>query len=177
MKKVILLRHAKSSWSDPNVDDHDRPLNKRGKAAAPVIAQWLAHRAHLPDTVLCSSAKRTRQTVKRMKMVLPELPDPKVDKSLYHAPPDDMRSRLVKLPKGCDTVLLVGHQPGIGALARKLSEARVRRRCARAFQHFPTAAAAVLEFDIRDWSELDYHGARFVDFAVPSELTEQDGDS
>ncbi|MEM8790632.1 MAG: histidine phosphatase family protein [Pseudomonadota bacterium] len=177
MKKVILLRHAKSSWSDPTVEDHDRPLNKRGKAAAPVIAQWLAHRKHLPDTVLCSSAKRTRQTVKRMKEILPDLPSPEVDKSLYHAPPDDMRNRLSSLPKDCDTVLLVGHQPGIGALTRKLSADVVRPRCARAFEHFPTGAAAVLEFDIKNWSELDYKSARFVDFAVPRELKERDGDS
>ena len=173
MKKVILLRHAKSSWSDPRVDDHDRPLNKRGKASAPVIAQWLAHRRHLPDTVLCSSAKRTRQTVKRMKTILPDLPDPKIEETLYHAPPDDMRNRLNSLPKDCDTVMVVGHQPGLGALARKLAEENVRRRCARAFEHFPTGAAAVLEFDIDEWAELDYHKAKFVDFAVPRELTDE----
>ncbi|MBY8976995.1 histidine phosphatase family protein [Rhodobacteraceae bacterium NNCM2] len=174
MKKVILLRHAKSSWSDPDLADHDRPLNPRGKASAPVIAQWLAHRKHLPDTILCSSAKRTKQTIKRMRSVLPELPDAKIEEKLYHASPDTMRERLNKLPKSCDTVLLVGHQPGIGALTRKLAEKKVRPRCARAFEHFPTAAAAVLEFDIKDWSELKYHEASFVDFAVPRELSDRD---
>ncbi|MEM0944224.1 MAG: histidine phosphatase family protein, partial [Pseudomonadota bacterium] len=130
----------------------------------------LAHRKHLPDMVLCSSAKRTRQTVKRMQEAMPSLPEPKVEGELYHAAPERMRQRLAALPKDCETVMLVGHQPGLSAFARKLSDGKVRRRCARAFEHFPTAAAAVLEVDIEDWSELDYHEADFVDFAMPREL-------
>jgi len=170
MKTVILLRHAKSSWTDPNLDDHDRPLSKRGKAAAPVIAQWLAHRAHLPDTVLCSSSRRTRQTVKRMAKVLPALPEPVIDADLYHAAPDRMLECLARLPESCESVLLVGHQPGLSAFARRLANGDVRPRCQRAFEHFPTAAAAVLEFDIDRWSALSYRSARFVDFAKPKEI-------
>jgi len=173
MKKVILLRHAKSSWEDPDIEDHDRPLNRRGKTAAPVIAQWLAHRKHLPDTVLCSSAKRTRQTLKRMAKVVETLPEPVIERELYHAPPQAMRDRLAKLPSDCDTVMIVGHQPGLGSLARKLANGKVRRRCARAFEHFPTAAAGVLAFDIDDWSELDYHRGDFIDFAKPKELMDK----
>ena len=172
MKKLILMRHGKSSWEDPQLDDKDRPLNSRGKASIPVMAQWLEHRKHLPDTVLVSSAKRTRQTFKRLRSVLPDLPEPKVDDTLYHAAPEKMRKRLSQLPKSCDTVMVVGHQPGLSSLVRKLSDGKVRRRCARAFEHFPTAAAAVLEIDIKDWSELDFHGAEFVDFAMPRELGE-----
>ncbi|MEM9138423.1 MAG: histidine phosphatase family protein, partial [Pseudomonadota bacterium] len=140
MKKVILLRHAKSSWDDPSLDDHDRPLNGRGQRAAPVIAAWLADRAHLPDTVLCSSSARTLQTLDGMKPELPNLPEPQVDPGLYHASPCEMRERLAKLPKDCNTVMVVGHQPGLGSLARKLSDGRERRRCRRADEHFPTAA-------------------------------------
>lgn len=170
MKKVILLRHAKSSWDDPALDDHDRPLNGRGQRSAPVIAAWLAGRKHLPDTVLCSSSKRTRQTVDRMKAEMPEMPDPEVDPGLYHASPCQMRERLAQLPNDCDTVMVVGHQPGLGSLARKLSDGQERPRCRRAFEHFPTAAAAVLEVDVEDWSKLDFAKARFVDFAKPREL-------
>ena len=170
MKKVILLRHAKSSWSDPTLDDHDRPLNGRGKAAAPVIGAWLAHRKHIPDTVLCSSSERTKQTVRRMKGALPGLPEPEVDPALYHASPTTMRDRLAQLPEDCDTVMLVGHQPGLGALVRKLANGREQRRCKRAYEHFPTAAAAVLEVDVDAWSDLDFAQARFVDFAKPREL-------
>ncbi|MEM7669017.1 MAG: histidine phosphatase family protein [Pseudomonadota bacterium] len=170
MKKVILLRHAKSSWSDPDLADHDRPLNRRGMVSAPVIAQWLAHHEHLPDTVICSSSKRTRQTVKRMREVLPDLPTPRIETDLYHATPEIMLRRMADLPKSCKSVMLVGHQPGLGTLTRKLSDANPRRRCARAFEHFPTAAAAVLEADIEDWSDLGYHEAAFIDFGVPREL-------
>ena len=170
MKKVILLRHAKSSWDDPTLDDHDRPLNNRGRAASPVIADWLASRAHVPDTVLCSSATRTRQTVNGLRTRLPGLPDELVERSLYHASPEAMRDRLANLPQDCETVLLVGHQPGIGSLARQLADGSEKRRCKRAFEHFPTAAAAVFEVDIDDWSELEKRKGHFVDFAKPREL-------
>lgn len=172
MKKVILLRHAKSSWGDPATDDHDRPLNKRGKAAAPLIGGWLAERHHLPDTVLCSSSERTRETVSRMRPTLGSLPEPVVERALYHASPGVMRDRLAQLPQDCETVMLVGHNPGLGSLLRKMSNGRENRRCRRAYEHFPTGAAAVLELDLENWSELDFAAARFVDFAVPRELME-----
>ena len=152
------------------LDDHDRPLSGRGKAAAPVVGEWLANRRHVPDVVLCSSSKRTRQTVRRMKHSVPDLPDPKIDPELYHASPCTMRARLADLPPEVDTVMLVGHQPGLGALVRKLSDGREQRRCKRAFEHFPTAAAAVLEIDVDDWKDLDFESARFVDFVKPREL-------
>lgn len=173
MKKVILVRHGKSSWAEPELEDHERPLNKRGRRAAPVVAQWLAHRKHLPDRVVCSSSRRTRQTVSRMSAAIPDLPEPVIEETLYHATPDAMLECLRRMPKDCDTVMLVGHQPGLSAFARKLTNGSVRPRCAQAFEHFPTAAAAVLELDIDDWSELDYHMASFVDFARPRELMDE----
>ena len=66
MKKVILLRHAKSSWDNPGLDDHDRPLNKRGRAASPVIGEWLTRKQHVPDAILCSTAVRARETLERL---------------------------------------------------------------------------------------------------------------
>ncbi|MEM1159964.1 MAG: histidine phosphatase family protein [Pseudomonadota bacterium] len=170
MRKVILLRHAKSSWNDPQLDDHDRPLNSRGEAAAPIIGGWLAHRRLKPDVVLCSSSVRTCQTVARMRASMPGLPEPLVEEGLYHASPTAMRERLNRLPGHLKTVLLVGHQPGLGSLVRQLSDGTERRRCRRAYEHFPTAAAAVLEADLDDWSELRPGSARFVDFAKPREL-------
>ena len=170
MKKIILLRHAKSSWQDPSLDDHDRPLNARGRGAAPIIGDWLAHRNHLPDTVLCSSARRTRQTVKGLRKAIPSLPEARIEEPLYHASPGTMLERLRGLPVECQTVLLVGHQPGLGTLTRMLSDGRESRRCRRAFEHFPTAAAAVLDVDIADWADLAYGIAHFVDFAKPREL-------
>ncbi|MGF1501301.1 MAG: histidine phosphatase family protein [Paracoccaceae bacterium] len=173
MKKVILVRHGKSSWAEPALEDHDRPLNPRGKAAAPVIARWLVARDHRADLVLCSSARRTRDTVKMMARAIPELPFPVVERGLYHASPSQLRERLRKLPDSSRSVMVVGHQPGLSALARKLTNGHVRPRCKRAFDHFPTAAAAVLTFDVPNWREIDDHAGEFVDFARPRELLSQ----
>lgn len=170
MKKIVLLRHAKSSWKDVTLDDHDRPLNARGRSAAPAIGEWLRYRKHLPDTILCSSSARTRETVKGVAGAVPALPVPEYDPGLYHASPADMLHRLQALGPGTGTVMLVGHQPGLGSLVRLLSNGTESRRCARAFEHFPTAAAAVLEVDVEDWADLAYGTARFVDFAKPREL-------
>ncbi len=101
---------------------------------------------------------------------MPRLPAPQIERELYHAAPRTIRDRLAALPDDCDTVLVVGHQPGLGGLARKLSRKDASRRCARAFEHFPTAAAAVLELSIEDWRDLSFGEAEFVDFAKPREL-------
>lgn len=177
MKTVILLRHAKSSWADPDLDDHDRPLNKRGKAAAPLIADWMKRSGYHPDRVLCSSSRRTRQTLKRMREAMPGLPQAIIEPRLYHADPEVMFELLSEQPDRASTVLVLGHQPGLSAFARKLSNGHVRPRCVRAFQHFPTAAAAVLTLPVTHWDELAPHSAAFIDFAVPRELSGQGGRS
>lgn len=172
MKKIILLRHAKSSWAEPSLDDHDRPLNRRGRGAAPVIGAWLARSGHLPDTVLCSSSVRTRETLDLIGQYLPAEAERLFEDDLYHALPPTLLSRLRDLPRTCFTVLVVGHQPGLGSLTRLLSDGTAKRRCRRAFEHFPTAAAAVLEAEIEDWGKLAFGEARFIDFAKPRELAE-----
>ncbi|MEM6679644.1 MAG: histidine phosphatase family protein [Pseudomonadota bacterium] len=170
MKTVILLRHAKSSWSDPELDDHDRPLNRRGKAAAPLIAGWLERTGYVPDRIVCSSSRRTRQTLKRMRQAIPSLPEPEIEPRLYHAEPRLMFEILARQPDSAKTVLFLGHQPGLSAFARHLVNGRIRPGCGRAFEHFPTAAAAVLKLPVTQWAELSPHSADFVDFAVPREL-------
>lgn len=171
MKTVILLRHAKSSWSDPDLDDHDRPLNKRGKAVAPAIAEWLGRSGYRPDRVLCSSARRTRQTYKRMRESLTGLPDAVIEPRLYHADPTAMFAIMAEQPEDCESLMLIGHQPGLSAFARKLVNGHVRPHCTRAFEHFPTAAAAVMTLPLDAWAGLSPSSADFIDFAVPRELT------
>jgi phosphohistidine phosphatase len=172
MRKVILLRHAKASRDDPAIDDHDRPLNARGRAAAPLMGRWLAERGHVPDTVLCSSSERTKETVRRIAEVLPGWPEPAVEGELYHASPEAMRARLARLAQECRTVMLVGHNPGLASLLRELSDGRENPRCRRAYEHFPTGAAAVLELELETWSDIGFAKARLVDFATPRQLTE-----
>jgi len=175
MKKLILLRHAKSSWEDPALPDHDRPLNPRGRRAAPLIGEWLAARGHVPDRILCSPARRTQETLALMTRAVPSLPEAEIEPGLYHASPAQMLARLRRLPADCAGVMLIGHQPGLGGFARKLSGGAVRAGCARAFAHFPTAAAAVLLLPIDDWGEIAHGTADFVDFAMPREIEHDRG--
>ena len=164
MKTLILMRHAKSDWAGPGMDDHDRALNKRGRSAAPVMAHWLAARGLRPGKMLCSPSRRTRETAALMHDAMPWLPEPDLPAALYHAGPGTILEHLRRLANGCDCALVIAHEPGLGALLRMLG--------GRACNHFPTAAIAVLEADIGDWRDLGADRVAFVAFAVPRELME-----
>jgi phosphohistidine phosphatase len=170
MRCLILMRHAKSSWSDPDLEDHDRPLNQRGRLAAPLMGAWLAERGLAPDFVLCSSSVRTRETWARVRTVLTAAPEPHVQAALYHADPPHMLEAVRAVPADAACVALIGHQPGIGAFTRLLARQDTPQACARAYAKFPTAACAVLEFDVGSWAEITFGAGRFTAFAVPREL-------
>jgi phosphohistidine phosphatase len=89
-RTLILIRHTKSDWDDPGLDDHDRPLNDRGRLSAPRIGAWLAEQGFEPDAVLCSTARRTRETWEGIATQLPGAPEPVYSAGLYHAAPVDM---------------------------------------------------------------------------------------
>ena len=172
MKTLILMRHAESGWADPGMDDHDRPLNQRGRQDAPVMAHWLEARGLRPDRVLCSPARRTRETVELMRDAAPFLPEPELPAALYHAGPGTLLEHLRRLPGGCGSVLLVAHEPGLGALLRTLGGRTTAPERRSAYSHFPTAAIAVLDADIGEWRNLGADRAELVAFAVPRELME-----
>lgn len=171
MKTVILMRHAKSGRKNRDVDDHDRPLKKRGRKAAPVMARWLEAQGPAPGIVLCSSSRRTRETVERMRDATPGLPEPEIRPSLYEAGPAALLDELKSLPDDRDSALLVGHQPGLGELldllVREVRDAEDRR----AFEKFPTAAIAILRADVASWRELGPDSAELTAFAVPRGVT------
>jgi len=154
MKQLLLLRHAKSSWDDPDLDDFDRPLAQRGLKAAQLIGRELAARDWLPDQVLVSSALRTRDTWRLVAAELPAHPRVVFAEALYEASAADILSqiRLVEPSSGC--LAVVGHNPGLEDLAKQLtgpgSETKARRRLE---EKFPTAALARFVFD-GDWSGL-----------------------
>ncbi|MEM9010842.1 MAG: histidine phosphatase family protein [Pseudomonadota bacterium] len=170
MKRIVLLRHAKSSWSDPEMADIERPLNQRGRLTAPMMGAWLADQQIDLDHVVISPARRSRETWERMSRVMERTPKPSVQKALYMADPDTMLKILRAAPKKADTVLIVGHQPGLSAFARKLANGSVPGGPKRAFTKFPTGAAAVIDIDAEDWAEADYGGGEFRTFACPKEL-------
>ena len=145
VKTILLLRHAKSAWSEPGLDDHDRPLNRRGERAAKAMADHIVRNAPRPDLILCSTAMRTRQTlaplVKRLDSPAPPIVAGK-------GPLPRLRGRLLAAcgpwPTTSPTVLLIGHNEGIGELAADLAGERRRRRPGRLREKYPTGALAVL---------------------------------
>lgn len=169
-KTIILLRHAKSSWKHPGLDDHDRPLNKRGRAAAPVIGRWLLDHGYVPKIILCSTSTRTRETVERLG--LPTSESVAYQPDLYHASTGDLLESLRSCSDHFASVMIVGHQPGLSAFAEMLS-GQVPPHCAEAFEHFPTAAAAVFKSSATSWKHLRSGQAEFIDFAKPRDLVRE----
>ena len=170
MRRVILFRHAKSSWADPDMEDHDRPLNERGRMAAALMGAWLAEKGLRPDLALLSSSARTQETWARARVAFEAPPPADVDPKLYHADPATMLARVQAAPETATTLLLVGHQPGIGSFCRRLAAADAPAHCRRAFEKFPTAAVAVLDFDADAWPEIGFGLGRFHIFAAPRDL-------
>lgn len=161
MKRLILMRHAKSSWKETALSDHERPLNKRGRKAAPRIARALARRGWVPEVVISSDSVRTRETWARME---PELEGEILvawQPELYHGGPGDIRAALAQLPDDVETTLVLGHNPGWEYAVEQLSGVHVR---------MTTANAALLEGD-GSWAALARsEGWRFIEVLRPKEL-------
>ncbi len=165
MKRLILMRHAKSCWSEPDLRDHDRPLNKRGRRAATAVGEWLRERGHIPDHALVSSARRTQETWGRVVEVTGAAPTSYVP-SLYAAVDETMLEVLREAPK-TDCVLMLGHQPGIGDFARRLLAVPPADA---EFEKYPTGATAVIDLPVGTWAEAGWGAGRLVDFVVPRAL-------
>jgi phosphohistidine phosphatase len=168
MKRLYLLRHAKSSWDDPTLADHDRPLAPRGRRAARVLAGHLQREGVAPELVLCSSSRRTRQTLKRIKAALRDKADVQIESELYAASAAELLEVLHEVPDEVKSVMLIGHNPGIQDLA--VSLARGGPEIARVRSKFPTAALATLELK-ESWRELGPGRAELMSFVRPKELS------
>lgn len=164
-KRLILTRHAKSSWDDPLTPDHDRPLNDRGKMAAADLGQWLASRGYAPEEVFCSDALRTRKTFSGISPALPGSPTLELKPALYHAGPDVMLAVLRHAKS--DTVMMIGHNPGIAEFAARLV---TRAPINPEFARYPTGATLVVDFMIDDWKDVTYGTGATLDFIVPKEI-------
>ncbi len=166
LRRLILLRHAKSDW--PDVPDQERPLAKRGRRDAPVVGRWLRRHGYLPDTVICSVARRTRQTWDRVAPELGGSPSVTFELRAYEARALTLLYLVRELPGTCRAALLIGHNPAIEELATHLAEAPAAAGAPPPPRlRFPTAAVAVLEFD-GDWADLSPGQARLLDFAIPA---------
>lgn len=169
MKRFLIMRHAKSSWAEPGLDDHDRPLNGRGRKAASAMGAWIAQEGLVLDAVLLSSARRAVETWERASANWAQAPVAMGDRSLYMAWPQPIIEALRETDPDANTVMLVNHEPTVSALAEVLARPPIPEACTRAFMHFPTGAVAVLEFD-GDWHRAGPQTMQFTRFQVPKEL-------
>lgn len=150
---LLLLRHGKSSWSDPDLEDHQRPLNRRGHEAAAKVGKWIAAAGHTPDVALVSSSLRTRQTWGRLVTALPVRAKPAYEDLLYRGDPHEMLMRLREVKDEFRTVLMIGHNPGTSILARGLAGDQAVAMGGR-FLKFPTAGLAVFRVKAAHWRDL-----------------------
>lgn len=154
-RTVYLLRHAKSSWDDPELADIERPLAPRGRKAAKKIARYLLDHDVRPELVLCSPAARARET-------LAAIGEGEIRPELYGASAAELLGVIQGLPDDASSVLLIGHNPGVEDLAGAFAPL--------ARETFPTGGLATFAFVCDRWAEVAPSGAELVDYVVPREL-------
>lgn len=153
MKYLLLMRHAKSSWADESLSDHDRPLNQRGKSDAPRMGRLLAEEELIPDRILSSTAMRAAATAEIAAQAAGYNGDIEYLGELYHADPDTIVDILKDLDETYSTVMLVAHNPGLEEFVSELSDQDNR---------MPTGAIAFFRLEIAHWQESD--------LSMPSQL-------
>ncbi|MDP0927408.1 histidine phosphatase family protein [Paracoccus onubensis] len=159
-RRLILTRHAKSAWDNPSLDDHDRPLNARGRRSALALGDWLASRDYEPEEVLCSSARRTKETWEMVASAILEVrPLIRYEPGLYHASADKMLTILRSASH--QTVMMLGHNPGISEFAAMLPS---RAPLDPEFRRYATGATLVIDFQIENWSEVALGQGSVMDF-------------
>ena len=170
MNRLYLLRHAKAEAEAPGGGgDRDRPLAEKGEKAMRDIGAWAEKAGLAPDLVLCSPAARTRQT---LALLLPQLggrPQVKFEDGLYLAEAGALLERLRRVPAKCESVLVIGHNPGLHVLALVLRQSAAGRDAKRLAQGMPTAGLAAFELD-GPWATLDQGAARLTHFVTPKGL-------
>lgn len=174
MRRLLLLRHAKSSWDHGELDDVSRPLSPRGRRAAPLIGRHISRQGLVPDLVLCSTAERTRQT---LELVIAEWERPAGDSakvemraSLYLSPPGELLASIRRLEDDIECAMIIGHNPGIAVLAGQLAATGDPHGMKAMAAKFPTAALAVLDLDVDSWKEATPGTGCLQSFVRPKDL-------
>lgn len=165
-RDLLLVRHAKSAWDDPSLADHDRPLAPRGAKALRRLRDHLRSAGHRPDVVLCSSARRTVETLGGIRAALPKRTKVEITDELYLADADAMLALLHGHAGKVRCAMLIGHNPGTEDLALLLAGSGEPELLARLEAKFPTGAAASLSFD-GAWADLAPGTAHLDDLFVP----------
>ncbi len=164
MKMLYLLRHAKSSWDNSELSDHDRPLNKRGKEDAPKMGKWLSKKLSPPQLILCSDSARTKATIEAvMKPWQLDEQALQYESDLYHASPETLWELTQNCDDAVECLMLVGHNPGFTDFANIVSPA---------FQigNLPTCGFAAFSFDVQHWKKAKANEASFEAYQFPKNL-------
>ena len=167
MRTVFLLRHAKSSWDDLAIADHDRPLAPRGRRAAKGIAEHVRSEAVCPALVLCSSARRACETLDAIRPALGDHAEVVVTDDLYGADADLLLRRLREVGQDVDSVMVVGHNPGLQDLALELTGDGDEAAIAQLHTKFPTGALATLQLGEASWDQLAPGRAYLASLVLP----------
>lgn len=147
MKKLLLMRHAKSSWKNLQRADHDRKLNKRGKRDASRMGAWLQQHDHIPDLIISSTARRAERTARRVRRELDPQPELVTDPDLYHGLPADYATAIRQVAPNVDTLLVIGHNPGLEEFLSRITGAD---------ELLPTASIALVTLS-DPWPHLPLH--------------------
>jgi phosphohistidine phosphatase len=170
MRRLMLLRHAKSDWSAPGTRDQDRPLNVRGREAAPKMGAYMARHALVPDLVVASPATRVTETLSLVLPAFAKQPKTTPDSRLYETDADELLNVIKEAPRSVHSLLLAGHNPSLGELASLLMASGDMDARQRLIEKFPTAALAVIDFPLDDWSKVRPKGGRLDRFVIPKAL-------
>ena len=170
VKTLFILRHAKSSWDEVSLPDFDRPLNGRGRRAAPVMGKYLKKQYGTPELIQCSTAARAEETLQRLLPALGGKPVLTQEPRLYLAKKHTVLSVLNRVKGDPQSVLMIGHSPGIERFAADLigeGDEKTRRLLA---SKYPTAALTVVTLDVDKWKQAAFGGGRLIDFIRPRDI-------
>jgi phosphohistidine phosphatase len=163
MKTLFLLRHAKSSWADPQLSDFDRPLNERGLRAAPFMGEIMRNRGYRPEVIISSPASRAKNTALLVAGALGTAEGVQFEGRLYEASPQTFLSVARSIPDDYSSAMLVGHNPGTEGFVRLLTGKR---------EPMPTAALAVIEIAVELWADTDMGGGNLKEVLRPKEISD-----
>lgn len=167
MLRLMLMRHAKSSWDHPELDDYDRPLNKRGRKACDMMGSFLQTNNLQPNRIICSSAQRTRETLGRLLPYFDGTIDIRLTRTIYERPAGDYLQAIRQAGQTAQTLLVIGHNTALEDMATILAgkgNPDIRQRMQ---EKFPTAAIAILDFEENRWEDIGPGAGTLIAFAAP----------
>ena len=170
MLTLMLLRHAKSSWTQIGSTDYERPLNERGMQTAPLIGRYMAEHDLAPAQIYSSPAKRAKTTAQLALAQMPNAPEPTYDQALYDGGPESLFNTITSTPDSLNPVLVVGHNPTIHALSLSLCRTGNETAFQALSTKYPTGGLAIIDFNAQDWHEVTGGSGTLRDFILPRTL-------